>query len=86
MPNIIGILTSLFGLLGAWFLWSSITVNYMLGFVFLLVIAIFFGLKVIQHYDNTSEYRVNNKYTWLELTSVVFATGLVIILSGHMLI
>jgi hypothetical protein len=71
---------------GGWFIFQAVTVNYSLAFLFVLVLAIFAGLKVIQHYDSGTEYRINNKYTWLELSAIVFTTGLIIALSGHMLI
>jgi hypothetical protein len=83
--NVVSILIGFFSVMGSWFIFQALSVNYALGFLYLLAIAVFTGISYIQHYDSSVEFHIKNRYTWLNLSAVIFITGLIIVLSGHLL-
>lgn len=83
----VSMITGLLTVFGLFWGYQAISVNSSLGWIYFITLVIFASVKALQHYDEDSEYRVKkNKFFYLELAGVVSITGLIVLLSGRMLI
>lgn len=68
-------------------LWQSVSVNYAFAGVYLVALLVFAGVKMVQHTDKNSSYRVkDDKFLFLEVGTVIAIIGLVILATGKVLI
>ena len=82
-----GYLNGFLTVIGLFWAWQSISVNVSLAWIYLITLIVFAGVKMVQHYDNQSDYRVErNKYLYLELAGVLAITGLAILFTGKLLL
>lgn len=80
-------LNGFLAVIGLFWAWQSLSVNVSLAWIYLVALIVFAGVKLVQHYDNQSDYRVeNNKYLYLELASFFAITGLAILFTGKLLL